>query len=179
MEPGDIPRVTDPADPKRCQWVMPHGQCLNVAVDGSKFCYPHMGAFAVKAQEKKAANMYRLARFKAKIDQKLDSPNLKSLREEIAILRMVLEEIINRCADEQDLVMASARISDMIMKINKVVTSCNGLEKAMSSMLDKSAILQYASTIVTIIDEEVQDKDTVKRVADRMITALGEMQNAT
>jgi len=178
----DIKRAESPDAENRCQGVNSRGQCDNEAVqlpDGSfgANCLAHGGNKQIESAKAKSVRNYQLTQFKARVDQKLESDSIKSLREEVAILRMVLETQLNTISDENELLMCSGKIADLVQKIDKVVNSCHTLEKGMSELLDKAAILRYASTIIEILDEEIKDKDAVSRVAERMVEALGDIKN--
>ncbi len=137
--------------PERCQGVTANGQCWHVRVKGSEFCGMHGGNKAGEAAKKKAVNLYRLDRFKNRVDDFATNPKVKGLREDIGILRMVLEMTLNKCKDENDLIMFSPKISELVMKIEKVVTSAHRLESNMGELLDKMAAMQLGEEIVQLI----------------------------
>lgn len=136
----------------------------------------HGGNRQILSQKRKGLRNYRLTKFKDRIDRHVNSTGLKSLRDEIAILRVVLEERINSCNDATELMMYSGPISELIMKIEKIVVSCNKLEQSMSMLLDKQALLQFASETVRVISEELGEVENsemiMERIADRIINNL-------
>jgi len=171
----NIKRVSDPADPQRCQGVIPSkGQCLNKSLEHSDYCAVHGGNKGEEAYEKQQANNYRLFKWKWKnrLNELSESNNIKSLREEIGILRVLMEERLSRIDDATDLILQSGPISDLVMKIDRVVNSCHKLEGSMGQLLDKAAVLQFANEVIEIIDQEINDPEAVKRIADRMLKAL-------
>ena len=58
---------------------------------------------------------------------------------------MILEEVLNKCKDSKDLILKSSVISDLVVKVEKLVSSCHKMEGSMGQLLDKSAILQFAA----------------------------------
>ena len=180
---ADITKIDREDHPHRCQTVIPsQGQCRNVATmtDGGDYgnhCLAHGGNRFIDSDRKEKVRNYRLERFKIKLQIHSDSPHIKDLRDEIAILRMVLEERLNRCNDESDLVLQSGPIGDMVLKIDKVVSSCHKLEGSMGQHLDKSALLQFAAEAVGIIGEEVSDEATIERISNRLIAAIGDRKD--
>jgi hypothetical protein len=162
----------EPDDPRRCQHVTVQGQCLIISHPGSKYCYPHGGASTAHAAKRKELRNYRLTKWKARVQEKGDSEHIKSLRDELGILRVILEERLESCKSSMDLILHSGQISDMVMKIERVVSSCHKLEGSMGQLLDKSAILQFASQVLTIIGDEVQDEAALARIADRITNVL-------
>lgn len=168
-----LERIKYESDPRRCQAVTAQGQCINVSVPNGTRCIVHGGNKEMDSEKQKSMKNYRLSKWQAQVEQKAESDNIKSLREEIGILRMVLEERLNRCHDAQDLVLQSGPISDMIMKINKVVASCHRLEGSLGQLLDKQAILQFASIIIGIISEELKGQEAlINRIAGRITNEI-------
>jgi len=174
MEASEIKRVTDPADPTRCQSVAKGEQCMMQAVPGGTFCMLHGGNKQLEAQERLKVRNYRLTKWHATVDRFTDNANIKSLREEIAILRMMLEERLNTCADTSDLLLHSGPIAFMITNIEKLVSSCHKLEGSMGQLLDKAAILQFAGTVITIITDVLDDEKKISEIADRIIGTIKE-----
>lgn len=138
----------------------------------------HGGNHAVAKEKRDAMRNYNLTKWRAAVAQKAESGEVKSLRDEIGILRVVLEERLNRCNDAYDLVLQSGPISDMVMKIERIVTSCHKLEKAMGQHLDKQAILQFATLVIGIVTEVIDNPAQVEAISDRLLAAVGEMGDA-
>lgn len=175
-EPGrDIKRCTDPADPKRCQAVTKDGQCMMLSVPEGQNCMLHGGNKQLDQQEKHSADMYRVSVFKGRIARQKNHSEVRTLGNEVAILRMLLEERLNKCASETDLMLESAKISELVIKIEKLVTSCHKLEKHLGQHLDKAAILQFAGEVVEIVGKTVTDKEQIKAVADGILVAIGNL----
>ena len=179
---ADIEKCKRPDDPNRCQAVMARGQCENKAVrtdDGEygEYCLAHGGNRFLAKKKQDAIRNYQLDRFKARLSRHATSPAVKSLRDEIAILRMMMEERLNRCQDDMDLVLQSGPISDLVMKIDKVVQSCHKLEGAMGQLLDKQAILQFASEVIDIISESVTDETLMEQIGNKIMAIVGRVDD--
>ena len=86
---------------------------------------------------------------------------------------MIVEEKMNSCEDINDLMLISQPISDLVLKIDKVVNSCHKLDNSMGQLLDKSAILQFASEVINIIDAEVKDEKILNKIANKIMASLG------
>lgn len=160
-----------PDDPHRCQSTIQGGtaQCYNKAEQGSNYCSMHGGAGHVD----KFRN-YHFARFKDKILEKADSPVLKELHEEVGLLRFVLESIINKCENEVDLMIQSGPITDLVIKIEKLVVSCNTLDSKLGNTMDKAQLLKFAGIIIEIISNNVEDSEIVELIADQIVEKLGD-----
>lgn len=160
-------RVSEADDPNRCQGVIPsQGQCWNKAVPPSKFCMAHGGNRAQQLAKKEENRMYMLTKWQSKVNKFTDHDSIKSVREEIGILRMMMEERLNMCQSQTDLMLYSGPISDLVMKIEKLVSSCNKMENQLGQVLDKNQAIQLAQEMVEIIGkhlDKVPAKDQIER----------------
>ena len=161
-----IEPITHPADPRRCQSMSPgKGQCFNVHVEGSNHCIVHGGSVGKRKN-------YILKLFKRRIEDKAQSPDVKSLRDEIGILRLLLETIINSCNSDTELILQVGPIGDLVSKIERTVACCHKLESSMGKLLDKASILQFAGSIITILSEEIDDPDLLNVIATKITGAM-------
>ena len=125
--------------------------------------------------QKEVKRNYQLREWKRRVEDFADSDQIKSLREEIGIMRLVMEEMLNRCADATDLLMFSHRIGDAAMKIEKLVVSCDKLEGRMGLLLSKRAVVQLAGQYVQIINNYVTDPEIIDQISMEMIQATKEI----
>lgn len=137
----------------------------------SKYCSIHGGVAELAKQEQDSKNMYRLAKFGSRIAEFSSHTQVKGLRDEIGILRMILEERLNKCQDNDELILSSNVISDLVMKIQAVVTSCHKLESSMGQLLDKQQLIQFAESMINVICSEISDPDMLARIAKKIEAA--------
>ena len=169
-------KIKDEDDPRRCQYIRPtQGQCSNVQVEHSQYCPAHGGNKAFEAAKKVELRNYRLNKFHKRIQELGNSDVIMSLREEIALLRILIEEKVNRCDSELDLILMSGPLSDLVMKVEKVVSSCNRLESKLGDHLDRTKVLQYAQIIVQIIAKHVDSNEVVEAINEDIFTALQDL----
>jgi hypothetical protein len=168
-------QIDHEADPDRCQGVDGHGQCKYKRATPSNFCPRHGGNKGVDAAEREKIRNYNLGKWRARINQFADNPEVKSLREEIGILRMMLETVVLKCQDENDLLIYCGKIQDLVGQIQKVVSECHRLEERTGVLLDKQTILTLADTMVKIIGEHVSDSDALEMIANRMVDVVAKM----
>jgi hypothetical protein len=132
----------------------------------------HGGNKGAEAEAKRGLRNYQLTKFNARLQQLGDSGEIKSLRDEIAILRMIMEERLNQCRDTMDLIYQSGPISDLVLKIEKVVTSCHKLELSAGSLLDKQAIMQFGSELISLLSREIKDEVTLSRISEAIYATI-------
>lgn len=168
-------RIESDEDPLRCQANNARGQCDWQRVQGSQYCKMHGGTSVLKAQAEESKRMYRLTRYAARHKEFTNDEKIKSLREEVALARIVLEEIVESCQDSASLVMNSPKIADMLTRIEKLVKSCHQLEASTGMLLDKTAALHLASMIVQIIGKYVEDGETLDKISGDIIEGMAKL----
>ena len=145
----------EPDAENRCQGMTANGQCQLVATPGSKYCIAHGGNPSL--EERKKVRNYRLTQWRGRVSEFADSGKVKDIREEIGILRLLLEERLNACQSATDLMIQSHSISDLVVKIEKAVSACHRLESQMGQLLDKQAIIRFAGLVVETISTSIND----------------------
>ena len=158
--------------PERCQATVTSGQCEQRACTGSKFCRAHGGHHAEIEKEKLNMRNYRLAKFKERATELSESDGISSLRDEVALLRMLIEERINKCKDTTDLLLVSGPLSDLIIKVDKVVCSMNKLESNLGQHLDKTKVIQYAQMMIEIIDKYISNPEILDAIGEDFFKAM-------
>lgn len=165
------PKIHHPSE--KCTTTHHNIQCPYRKVPGTNGCQRHSSIHNQISAEKEALKNYRLSKWKSRIGELANSPGVKSLREEIGILRMILEEMLEGCGDRVELLLFSNRIGDLVMKIEKLVISCDKLENKMGMLLDKQSVLYLAMQYVEIINEHVTDNITLEAINEDIIKVTG------
>lgn len=161
---------------ERCEGTVKTGQCPYNKYNGSNYCAMHGYNNNETLRKQEITRNYRLQRWKQRINDFADNDQVKSLREEVGILRMMMEEMLNKCTDTTELLLYSHRISDLAMKIEKLVISCDKLENRMGLLLSKRAVLQLAGTYVNIINTHVEDPEVIEQISEKMLIATQQLE---
>jgi hypothetical protein len=166
--------VKDPS--LRCQALMHNGteQCMYRVVEGSTRCILHGGHHAAKRLEEAKIKNYQLRCYQKRVSELSNSDAIKSLREEIGILRMLLETIVNKCEDDNDLLMYAPKIASLAEKIEKLVVSCHRLESSLGFLMDKSTVLNISKEIINIISIHINDPTKLDLISDDIISLIGQ-----
>jgi hypothetical protein len=167
-----IQKITENDDPCRCQATNKFGQCTNKAVPGGTVCLVHGGNKQMESQVKASKNIYYLGKWQNRVEEHASHDLVKSLREEIGILRVLLETRFRTCHDEMDLILQSQPIAELVSKIEKVVTSCNKLESHLGHHLDKQQILVFATQIINIVSNYVEDPNIIETIGEEILTSI-------
>ena len=155
-------------DPTCCQY----GDCTWQSVEGQNHCAKHGGAVELSQEKKELVRTYNLTKFRAKLDHFSGDENVKGLREEIGILRIVMEERLNQCQTGVDLLSHAHMIGELATKIEKLVSSCNKIEKSLGQYLDKNSVVQLGMEIVTIVTRHVDDTKAIDNIATELIQVI-------
>jgi hypothetical protein len=168
-----VKKTSDPA--LQCQQIVAYGQCTNQVVPGAKYCPVHNAKF--KGMEgRKNIHSLRLAKWQSQVNHHTESEGVKSLRGEIGVLRLLLENIMEKCQDQNDLLMYSSKIGDLAMKLEKLVSSCDRLEARSDVTMDKGQLIKFAGDVINIISTHITDATIIDKIGDDILKGL--MNNA-
>lgn len=171
--------MVEPDAPDRCQAVHGKGQCRYKRSENSLYCPMHGGRWGIEASRLNGMRQYQLGKWQATVEGFADDDQVKSLRGEIGISRMFMQEIIGRCKDSGELLMATSRVSELVSKIERLVVSCHRLESNLGLLLDKPKIMALAQIIVEIISKHVADDETKAKISNEIVTAIVNTQGKT
>jgi hypothetical protein len=101
---------------------------------------------------------------------------LKSLREEIALARAMIERRLNLVESNADFLQACGTVNTYLLTLERLISSCHKLEVNLGALLSKGAILALAQEIVSILMIELEHIDgyetIVDRISERIIEAV-------
>ena len=141
----------------RCQYHSDReGQCTNIAEPNSVYCKRH------------GKGLYQLNKWKARVDEIKNDDNRRSISEELAILRLTLENVLNMCDNASALAVNYSQISTLTSQISNLVQLSVKLEKALGLVVSQDELSILASTITSIISEYIKDPDELTEIADRI-----------
>lgn len=170
-----MPRIADPD--KRCQHVSDKAQCINEQVEGSLYCKGH--DFRAEGRvEASRLRHYLLtdARYSGRLATLSDHEDIKSLREEIAFARMLIETRFNMIANEGELLAACGTLNSLLLTVERLVKACNQVERNLGTLLAKPTIVALGREIIEIIIDELEDIDDsdviIDKISDRIIPAI-------
>lgn len=165
-------RVTDEFDPMRCQGSTTRGPCPYKATVAGQFCPMHSGGSLAHHARKEAVRNFRLTQWQSRVNEFADSTEVKSLREEVGIMRLLLENTMNRYKTPDDLYAGTGKVSDLITRLEKLVATCHRLELANNTLMDRNTVLKIASAMIEVIGEFVTDEKVLDLIGDKIVTAI-------
>ena len=171
--------VPYPAHPERCQGIIRtnngfEGQCTHYRIEGSNYCIIHGGSVAQTQTPLKELNLYRVKKYMKRISELKTANAARTIDEELAILRMVLEETLERTEKEGDmgLLLYSQKISEIIRDIKSCVITADKLATKAGTLLGRSEAIVIAGKVIEILSTEVNDTEVLSRIADKVADAF-------
>lgn len=163
-------------DPRRCQAVdSTYGQCRFQAVTNATTCPRHGGERqAIKVEKEKIRN-YQLRMYRERVAQFSENPEVKSLREEIGITRLMIETLLNKCQDDTDLLMYSNKIEQLLQTARKLVESCHRIEERSGQLLDKNMVIVTCDSLVKVIANHITDTNVLDKIAVEVSEVIGKI----
>jgi len=176
----ELERVNAEDDPRRCHGATRIGQCWNVAAEGSDRCLVCAKTDLVEANRR--SYLLTDPRFQTRMAELGEADELKSLRDEVAIARMLIEERLNKIKNDQDLFTATGAINSLLLTVEKLVSRSHILEQNLGQLYHRSTVVQLMQAVVAIIDEEVRSlsggADVIDRIVKRIYASAFAARNA-
>ncbi len=175
-EHGAFHRRVEPGSPDQCQAIAANGnQCTFARVEGAQGCYMHGGHIVAKAAKREALRQYNVSKHRARIAQFSEHEAVFSLRDDIGVMRMLVEATLNQLTDDAALFTHSHKVAHLIKELRETIKQAKALESSLGDLLDRGAIMKVCDSVVAIIAEEIRDQDLVSRIAERVGAAIGEV----
>ena len=162
----------------RCEATTSEGRCPNRKLGGSAYCKP-----CRNKKRNPEPRQYQLnnARFRQRQGEFGEHEALLSLRDEIALVKILIEERYNLIKNDSDLMVACGPLNTLFLTLERLVKSCNSLEKSLGNLLSKSALITFAGEVITIVADEISHlpeyEELVDRISDRLIEATVNTKN--
>lgn len=177
-EHEQVKKVPYDEHPDRCTHIIGgQGQCGNLGTGPGANCLAHGGGSTANAKTQKRVRAYKLQVFMADLEDHLGYTDLTGLRDEVALMRLLVETKINDCKDNSDLVMNSAGIADLVMKVQGLVVNCQKLEANLGKHIDATSLLGFAHKVIEIISDVLDDEEKIREIADRLVSEVGNAQS--
>ncbi len=172
-------RVYDLDAPDRCTHHKPgEGQCPMQSVPNYNRCEVHGGVNQLQINKKQELRAYMANRWRAEIKSNASDSEIKSLREELGIARIMLDQLLNRCKDSHDLLLMSTPIDNMLKTITLIQKNSHLIEKDLNNIITPESLEEFGNALFNIIMEEVQDSNTINRISMKIMKELRKVTNA-
>ncbi len=164
----------------QCQYVNKHtGRCKREAEAGSEFCSIHA---ALSSKEKnregfeKRMYLIQNQRMRERHASIGGHEHSRSLREEVDMARMLLEERLNAIKTDADLSASCGAIKELLLTIERLESSCLKIDQTVGNLLSKTTLTKIASGMVQILIDELIDipnsEEIIDKISDRIFLLI-------
>jgi len=140
----------------------------------------HPGTGDIMKEEKRQYLLSNHA-YKTRHAQLSQHEALLSLRDEISLIKTLIEARFNAIKVEADLIAACLPLNQMLVTLERLIRSCQELERNVGSVLTKEALHQLARELVSILLDELRGVPNyefiIDRVSARIVPAITEARN--
>lgn len=156
-----------PDHPEACQSNTGNGPCCYKREPNSLFCAIHGGGASSAAGERRELQNYKLnSVFADRASQLSNSPRIKSLTDEIALVRTALETVFNSIKSENEMVLYVDRIEKLSTTVSKLITTLQNIQEKNKELLGREVVMSIFDQILEKIVQRVGDPDVIKCLAD-------------
>lgn len=169
--------------PNRCQGITSNGQCQRDTQPGSNYCRLHGNHKDLAAEQDKSLYQLLKAKDRARLVSLSEHESIKTLRDEISIARMLIEERFNLIQNESDILTACGPLNSLLLTVERLVNSAHKLEQNLGSLLAKPTLLSLGNELVAIIIDELKNipdyEAIVDRISNRLVQAIAKAGNSS
>lgn len=139
--------------------------------EGVKDCPKH-GSHTLAGNERQKLHSYRLNQWQLRLDEFADSSTIKSVRGEIGVLRILMEQILESCPDQNALILHAPRIADLASRLESLIVTCNKIEERTGIILDQDRAVKFATLVTTVIQKYITDPTQLASLSNDIMEAL-------
>jgi hypothetical protein len=167
-------RVTDPADPERCQGQAPDGQCRNKREIGSNRCF-----ICLRGQSTALAHelaLYNLTEARHRLAQLAEHDPLQALREAIAISIRLTEKRFSLVENDAEFLRAYGELNTLLLTRERLVKSAHVIEQQLGVLIGKPTVLRLGQLVIYFASDELktfpEHSPAMLQISDRIVEAI-------
>jgi len=130
-------------------------QCVYESIPGTNYCSKHQ-THKLTVLEKR---QYNVDKWKARIGEKTNTNSIYNLREDIGVVRVIMETTLNKCQTEDDLMLRAPAILDITSRIERLIMSSVKLEERLRNLLDVKQVAMFAEATINAVNEALNRLD--------------------
>lgn len=154
----------------RCEFTYDGGQCTEEAIVGGTRCNLHAHIDPEHTQKR----LYNLLKFKyrTRYEQIGEHEALRSLRDEVAIAKMMLEETLNNIQNDSEFAASRSDLAHQLATVEKLVASMLKMETSLGTLISKPTLLKIAADMVRILLDKLKDVPNHELIIDDISVAI-------
>lgn len=157
----------------RCEATVRNGvrtgeQCTKWAVEGRRFCKDH-GGTGGRPPTTGRQSRYVCEALGDSINKFRNDPDIKCIRDEIAVLRALLENAMTRITEEPaSLLLFAPALEELCNNIGKQVERLVKIEDGLKLTVSVVDIHTMVNQVVEILTQEIDDEDALAKIKKRL-----------
>lgn len=163
----EIPEIVAEDDPRRCKGMSNGSQCLFRAVEGGDYCTIHGGNTIELKNKKKEIYDLRKTRYLQEFRRMSENSFWRSNREEVGILRVILQELLQKCESQNDIYVNASKMSDIISKINKLLETSLKIDEKLKALISEEKMYEIAQLLVDAVFKIIEDPIKCTTIAEK------------
>lgn len=156
-------------DPSRCTGTTPSGQCPSRSLPGTDKCAAHGGAVASKSFQRRQY-LLEEARLSDRVSNLSSHESIYSLREEIALTRVLIEKLLSK--PNVDLTLQAPALISLFQTLEKLVKTSSQVEVKLGAMLSKDTVFKLAAEFIEVVSEHINDIDNYEERIDKIVAQI-------
>lgn len=153
--------------PDVCQGNTGKGPCEYRQVPGSPFCSIHGAGNSVGNTARRDLRNLRLnSTFGQRAGELASSTGVKTLTDEIALMRVTLETVFNGIKDGNEMLLYVDKIEKLTKGIQSLVESWQKIQEKNKELLDRTTVTAIWDQLIGLIVDKVEDPDVVRAIAE-------------
>jgi hypothetical protein len=112
------------------------------------------------------------AQEQAKLAHFADHEDLKSLRDEIGLVRMMIQATWNSAKTDVEKLQAYSKVNTFCLTLERLVKTCQTLDQSMGHLIAKPALLRLAQSICNIVVTGLEGVPDYEARCDVMIPQI-------
>ena len=129
-------------------------RCENPATEGSYFCTKHGGPVVQSKSRMYDLNKTEYLKSLAIRAKEIENnPEFTSVKTELGILRIILERLLTRCADDDQLLLRQGEVINLVDKIEKLTKTVREAEKELGLLLTREQARELAGKLLSVITD--------------------------
>ncbi|MGN6546551.1 MAG: hypothetical protein ACTHK7_15965 [Aureliella sp.] len=152
-------------DPNRCTGSIPSGQCTSRSLPGTDKCAAHGGTRASNSYQRRQY-LITEARAQQRVNELASHEAIYSLRDEIAITRLLVQEQLDK--RDAEAMLAVPALVQLFTVLEKLIKTSSNIEVKLGNMLSKDTLMRVASQIIEIINDELKDLPDYEERVDQI-----------
>lgn len=142
--------------------------CTRWAVEGAKFCAKHKGLKVGRPLITGRQSRYKNETLGESINKFRNDPDIKCIRDEIAVLRALLENAMKRIEDSASAIALTPALEELCNNIGKQVERLVKIEDGLKLTVSVVDIHVMVNQVVEILSQEVDDERTLDKIKKRL-----------